>query len=78
MSAQHDEAAAKRIINDGQLEDHALKAKKLLEEFTTWNARAMAFVQETGNPPQDPLNFLRNVVLTYGMKKLENKIITIN
>jgi hypothetical protein len=78
MSAQHDEAAAKRIINDGKLEEDALKAKKLLEEFTTWNARAMAFIQETGNPPQDPLNFLRNVVLAYGMKKLENKIIELS
>lgn len=66
------------ILSEGKLEADAQKAKQLLTEFSTWNAKAMAFIQETGNPPQDPLTFLRNVILTFGMKKLESKIITLS
>ena len=65
------------IVAEAKIEEDARRAKALMDDFIAWQNKVQLFIKETGNPPQDSMNFLRNVILTYGAKKLESKIITL-
>lgn len=64
-------------MDEARMEQDARTAKSLMDEFAAWNSKAQAFIQSTGNQPQEPSMFLKNVILAFGMKKLESKIITL-
>lgn len=76
MDKKTDNQTAETIVRERRLEDDARQAKDMLEEFAAWQMKAQAFIKASGEQPQDPVNFLRNVILSYAAKKLENKIVT--
>ena len=68
---------ADKILSDKELESHALKAKQLLGEYDTLMLKILALQKACGVQQQEPTNFCRNLILQYGLKKLESNIIQI-
>ena len=68
---------AEKIISDKELESHALQAKSFLQEYDMLMVKIMALQKAVGSQPQEPTNFCRNLILQYGLKKLESNIIQV-
>lgn len=68
---------ADKIISEKELENHALQAKSLLQEYDALMLKIMALQKTVGSQPQEPTNFCRNLILQYGLKKLESNIIRV-
>lgn len=68
---------ADKIIESGELERDARKAKELLDEYQALMIKMQNYIKATGNQPQEPLAFCKTVMLAYAASKLENKIVTL-
>jgi len=69
MNAKTDQQIAQRIMTEGERKQLAQEAANLVIAKTTLNNRLAAFVQKCGAAPED-------VVMSYGMEKLQDVIIT--
>jgi hypothetical protein len=74
MSTPNDDIASK-MLAEKELEKNAKTARAFLVEYDVLMLRMVAFMKATSPQPQDPLNHCRNLVLSYGFLKLDDKTI---
>jgi hypothetical protein len=64
---------AKQVLEEYQLESNAQKAKDYLNQLNDLMGKMIALQPE--GQKQEPVSYCRNLILSYGLKQLESKII---